>query len=161
MGSENLTGKKGDTGPQGEKGDQGVQGNQGDPGPQGEKGEKGNPGKFRVWFLNKEPFITFCFFIVLAILSFSTIEIARNTQDAVQKADIIAQCTTPGTPCTKLQQEASAQRLRELKAASFCLLDAISGVPLDQWQSRRTDLQSIYNSCVANAATPPTTVTGN
>lgn len=104
------------------------------------------------WFSAKEPLITFTFFLILSVLSFATIYSARQTQAAIKKADLIVQCTTPGTRCYNLSQQSAQQRLKEIKAASFCIVDAVSAFPSDQLQSHRAELLDKYNICVAEGS---------
>lgn len=96
--------------------------------------------------------ITIILFVVLSVLSFTTAVLARQTQDAVKKANIIAQCTTPGTQCYKLTQQAAQQRTKEVKAAAFCIVDTFSAFPVQELQSHRAELLAQYNTCVANAS---------
>ena len=148
-------------GPKGEKGDpgiQGIQGFKGDQGIQGLKGERGNH-TFRDWFLNREPFITFSLFLVLAVLSFATVVTSQRTQSTLKKADILVQCTTQGTHCNMLIKDLLAERLKETEAASFCLIEAISTVPYSAWQNNQATLLATYNSCVSQALLPLATTT--
>lgn len=120
-------------------------------GPQGEQGIQGEPGtpysvnRVLNWLVTHEPFITIIVFVILAVMSFSTAVLARQTQDAVKNTDLIAQCTTPGSRCYQLTQQAALQRVKELKAADFCLLEILPNVfPIKDVNQLRTD----YNNCV-------------
>src|SRR5258708_8833894 len=98
--------------------------------------DKTKPG-FLYWVARREPLITFTFFIILSVLSFSTVYIARQTQTAINKTNIIVECTTPGTHCYNLARQSAQQRLKEQKAAAFCVIDTITVYPLSDWQAHR------------------------
>lgn len=108
---------KGDKGDTGDKGDMGKVGPQGEPGPNG----------FKTWFSSREPFITFIFFIVLAILSFGTILSANQTNTYIK------------------------QRSVENKARQSCIVIAFAAVPLQDPTSNRDMIISSYNACVAKS----------
>lgn len=107
---------------------------------------------FIYWVAKKEPLITFTFFVVLSILAFTTVFIARQTQTAINKTNIIVECTTPGTACYNLTLGASQQRLKEEKAAAFCVIDTITVYPLSDWQAHRDQLLESYNKCVTETS---------
>lgn len=149
--------EKGDTGEKGDPGEKGITGKTGAKGATGEKGDSGvngtnAPNIFYTWFSTREPLITFTFFIILSVLSFATVYSARQTQAAIKKADLIVQCTTPGTPCYNFAQQAALQRTKEIKASSFCIISTVSQFPFQDWQSRQAELLAVYNTCVATAS---------
>lgn len=143
------------SGVKGVKGDKGDKGEKGDT---GEQGEKGNNMLIK-WVSTKAPLIVIVLFLILAVMSFSTAVLARQTQAAIKKADLVVQCTTPGTKCYQLSQAAAVQRVREIKAGAFCILDAISTIPIQDIQSHRAELLTQYNACVTAASAPDSPVT--
>lgn len=110
--------------------------------------KSGSSGKIIGWFTAKEGVVTFTFFVILSVLSFAMVFSARQTEHAVRKADIIVQCTTPGTACYKLSQEAAQQRLKELKGATFCLVDTLTAYPVPEWKTQREALLASYAACL-------------
>ncbi len=132
---------------QGEKGDPGEQGPKGDP---GKNGSKGAPGRnVTSWFSSREPLITFSFFLILSVLSFTTIYTARQTAIAVKKADIIVQCTTPGTQCAKLEAESNALNSLKIQTAGFCALSVITQFPptAQDRLAQQANLRAMYFTC--------------
>src|SRR5437870_13534927 len=86
--------------------------------------------------------------IVFGTLSLTTVYTTRQTEKTVKNTDLIKQCTTPGTQCSRLSQAAAQQRTKEVKAASFCLIDTITNFPTQTLNSNRDKIIAYYNDCV-------------
>lgn len=123
IGNTGLQGEIGNTGLQGETG---YTGSQGKIGEKGEKGDRGKPGQnwFRSWFSNREPFITFIFFIALSVLSFGSIVSARQTNNYIK------------------------QQSNGNKANVSCLVGILTTTPVQDWPTSRDLIITTYSACV-------------
>lgn len=103
--------------------------------------------------------------VLMTIMSAASVLSARSAEEAAKKADLIVQCTTPGTKCADLQAD---QRLRET-AQGICPI-LIELPPAAERDERRDEILGLYQKCVTEmydrlkatplpgVATPPTTV---
>lgn len=103
--------------------------------------------------------------VLMTIMSAASVLSARSAEDAAKKADLIVQCTTPGTKCAALQAD---QRLRET-AQGICPI-LIELPPAVEREEKRNEILASYQKCVnemydrlkttplPGVATPPTTV---
>lgn len=115
-------------------------------------------------FLKKYQVSVFGFlFAVLAIISLSTAIAAQNAVKAAKAADLIAQCTKPGTKCFTLQQQGEARRTAQNK----CIIDTIIKFPpVPERQEKRLEILKSYDDCVTEftkivASTDTTNTTAN
>jgi hypothetical protein len=79
----------------------------------------------------------------------------QRLEDTVKKTDIIAQCLTPGSECSRLTAERDKREQEYLKGlmktTNICVLYAsrqTEGQPLEE-------LTRIYDECVSAGAPPP------
>ena len=119
-------------------------------------------GKVKVQRLMKyEPLALWVLLIILGISTLSTAVAAQQAAKAAKNTDLIAQCTTVGTKCYKLQQVSEARRAAQNK----CVIDSIANLPAPVDRSRlRDQILAGYDACVdtltKQIATSQTTLPG-
>ena len=80
---------------------------------------------------------------LMTIMSAASILSARNAEKAAKNADLIVQCTTPGTRCAELQAD---QRLRETSQGLCPILIALP--PASEREEKRDEILASYRKCV-------------
>jgi hypothetical protein len=104
-------------------------------------------------------------FVVFAVVSLSTGIAAQQATKAAKSADLIAQCTTPGTKCSRLVAEQNVQRQARTSAENKCVIVSLLDFPpAGQRDAQRETILKNYDDCVAmltqeNVATTTTTTT--
>lgn len=105
--------------------------------------------------------------ILISIMSLTSVVAARQATDTAKKTDLIVQCTTPGTTCSKLQAEGQLRNA----AQTMCIV-LIELPPAAERDDKRDEIISSYQACVTDIfnrlkvaplpgiGTTPTTVGG-
>lgn len=100
-------------------------------------------------------------FLLIIILAVNTVIDTMGNQDiedAVANTDLIAQCTTPGTVCSKLSAANRAKQEARSAAENKCVIETILDFPpSDQRAALKEQILAGYDECVARFSTPPTT----
>lgn len=101
--------------------------------------------------------------LLITVMSAASVLSARNAEKAAKKADLIAQCSTPGTACAKLQEDS---RLRQ--SAQVVCPALIPLPPPAEREAKRDQILQDYRECVEDVyhrlkaaplpGTTPTTV---
>lgn len=83
--------------------------------------------------------------VIMIVMTTSTAIASQQAAKAAKNTDLIAQCTTPGTKCFKLQQIQEAKRTAENK----CVIDSLINLPpLADRVNKRTEILAQYDKCV-------------
>lgn len=83
--------------------------------------------------------------VVMLIMTTSSAIASQQAARAAKNTDLIAQCTTPGTKCFKLQIIQEARRTAQNK----CIIDAIINLPpLADRTALRQQILDNYDKCV-------------
>ncbi len=82
---------------------------------------------------------------LITIMSATSIIAARNAENAAKSTNLIAQCTTPGTTCAKLQAEGELRRA----AQTMCIV-LIELPPISERDERRDEIIRNYQGCVTD-----------
>lgn len=99
--------------------------------------------------MSKGTFAYIILLIIIVISTTSTAIAAQQASNAARNTDLIAQCTTPGTKCFKLQQLQEARRTAENK----CIIDALVNLPpLPDRVNKRQEILDEYDKCVDREA---------
>lgn len=107
--------------------------------------------EIRAWFLFA--------LLVLTVGTFVNVRTTQQVQKTVKATDLIAQCTTPGTQCSKLSEQSRIAnqefQKKTIEETTLCLGVAAREAGPD------TELLKIkFRECVAsNVPVPPTTAT--
>lgn len=90
----------------------------------------------------------FAFLIIIMVIGTTATAIAaQQAARAAKNTDLIAQCTTPGTKCFKLQQIGESKRTAQNK----CIIDALINLPaIADRQAKRQEILANYDLCVTN-----------
>jgi hypothetical protein len=88
-------------------------------------------------------------FLIISVFSVTQTIGIRELQQSQKSLDLVTQCTTPGSRCYKLTQEAAVRRAQDLKLAlEDAAICAIETAPLPA-----ADRRPAFKQCVTDAAT--------
>lgn len=83
--------------------------------------------------------------LIMIIMTTSSAIASQEAARAAKNTDLIAQCTTPGTKCSKLTQQQEARRTAQNK----CIIDAIITLPpVTDRILKRQEILDNYDKCV-------------
>lgn len=81
--------------------------------------------------------------LLMTLMSATSVIAARQARSAAEKTDLIAQCTTPGTTCAKLQADGELRRASQ----TMCIV-LIDLPPAEERDERRDEILRSYLDCV-------------
>jgi hypothetical protein len=91
-------------------------------------------------------------FVVLTVFSVTQTIAIQHIGRTQKSLDLIEECTTPGTRCSKLSEENRIKRTQELLDAAFCATEtalAAPGLPT------RPEREAFFANCTVERHGPP------
>lgn len=122
----------------------------------------------RVPWYRQDKYLVPVLFVLLATLNVTTAiaandasEAAREAAEAAAKSDIVAECFTPDTRCSRFRAEASEKErqyfINLMRTTALCTLETSGAVNTGQIPYNVPAMDEFYQSCVdQRSGTPPT-----